>query len=233
MQFAFATPVVLWAGWPFFVRGWQSLVTRNLNMFTLIAMGTGVAWLYSVVATLAPGIFPPAFRGHDGAVAVYFEAAAVITVLVLLGQVLELRAREQTSGAIRALLDLAPKTARRIGADGTDEEVALDAIAVGDRLRVRPGEKVPVDGEVVEGRSSLDESMVTGESMPVTKEAGAQGHRRHAQPDRRLRHARREGRPRHDAGADRADGGGGAALARADPAAGRPGVRLVRAGRDR
>jgi P-type Cu+ transporter len=173
VQFALATPVVLWAGWPFFVRGWQSLVTRNLNMFTLIAMGTGVAWLYSVVGILVPGLFPPAFRSPDGAVAVYFEAAAVITVLVLLGQVLELRAREQTSGAIRALLDLAPKTARRLRADGSDEEVALDVIAVGDRLRVRPGEKIPVDGEVVEGRSAVDESMVTGESMPVTKEVGA------------------------------------------------------------
>jgi P-type Cu+ transporter len=172
IQLVLATPVVLWCGWPFFVRGWQSLVTRNLNMFTLIAMGTGVAWLYSVVATLAPGIFPDAFR-MGGAVAVYFEAAAVITVLVLVGQVLELRAREQTSGAIRALLDLAPKTARRVRADGSDEEVALDAVAVGDRLRVRPGEKVPVDGVLVEGRSSLDESMVTGESMPVTKDAGA------------------------------------------------------------
>jgi Cu+-exporting ATPase len=172
IQLVLATPVVLWSGWPFFVRGWQSLVTRNLNMFTLIAMGTGVAWLYSVVATVAPGIFPNAFR-MGGAVAVYFEAAAVITVLVLVGQVLELRAREQTSGAIRALLDLAPKTARRVRADGSDEEVALDAVAVGDRLRVRPGEKVPVDGVLVEGRSSLDESMVTGESMPVTKDAGA------------------------------------------------------------
>jgi P-type Cu+ transporter len=172
IQLVLATPVVLWCGWPFFVRGWQSLVTRNLNMFTLIAMGTGVAWLYSVVATLAPGIFPDAFR-MGGAVAVYFEAAAVITVLVLVGQVLELRAREQTSGAIRALLDLAPKTARRVRADGSDEGVALDAVAVGDRLRVRPGEKVPVDGVLVEGRSSLDESMVTGESMPVTKDAGA------------------------------------------------------------
>ena len=170
LQFVFATPVVLWAGWPFFVRGWRSLLTRNLNMFTLIAMGTGVAWLYSVIAVLFPGLFPPAFRGPDGAVAVYFEAAAVITVLVLLGQVLELRAREQTSGAIRALLDLAPKTARRVAQDGTEEEVSLDVIAVGDRLRVRPGEKVPVDGKVVEGRSSVDESMVTGESMPVTKE---------------------------------------------------------------
>jgi Cu+-exporting ATPase len=173
LQFVLATPVVLWAGWPFFVRGWQSLVTRHLNMFTLIAMGTGVAWLYSVVGTLVPGLFPPAFRSPDGAVAVYFEAAAVITVLVLLGQMLELRAREQTSGAIRALLDLAPKTARRLNADGSDEELSLDAIAVDDRLRVRPGEKIPVDGEVIVGRSAVDESMVTGESMPVTKDVGA------------------------------------------------------------
>jgi Cu+-exporting ATPase len=173
LQLALATPVVLWAGWPFFERGWQSLLTRNLNMFTLIAMGTGVAWVYSVIATVAPGIFPPAFRGPDGAVAVYFEAASVITVLVLLGQVLELRAREQTSGAIRALLDLAPKMARRVKDDGSDEDVSLDAVVVGDRLRVRPGEKVPVDGALIEGRSSLDESMVTGESMPVTKEVGA------------------------------------------------------------
>jgi Cu+-exporting ATPase len=172
IQFALATPVVLWAGWPFFVRGWQSLLTRNLNMFTLIAMGTGVAWIYSVVATALPGVFPATFRGHEGAVAVYFEAAAVITVLVLLGQVLELRAREATSGAIKALLDLAPKTARRIRPDGTDEEVQIAALQVGDRLRVRPGEKVPVDGEIAEGRSSLDESMVTGESMPVSKEVG-------------------------------------------------------------
>ena len=142
---------MLWAGWPFFVRGWNSVVTRNLNMFTLIAMGTGVAWVYSMVATLAPGIFPAAFQISGGAVAVYFEAAAVITVLVLLGQVLELRARESTSGAIRALLDLAPKTARRIRDDGAEEEVQLDQVQVGDRLRVRPGEKVPVDGTVVEG----------------------------------------------------------------------------------
>jgi P-type Cu+ transporter len=172
VQMALATPVVLWAGWPFFERGWHSLVSRNLNMFTLIAMGTGVAWAYSVVATLAPGIFPAAFRGHDGSVAVYFEAAAVITVLVLLGQVLELRARESTSGAIRALLDLAPKTARRIRPDGSEEEIPLDSVEVGDRLRTRPGEKVPVDGVVVEGRSAVDESMVTGESMPVTKSLG-------------------------------------------------------------
>lgn len=172
LQLALATPVVLWAGWPFFERGWQSLVTRNLNMFTLIAMGTGASWIYSVIATLIPGIFPAAFRGHDGAVAVYFEAAAVITVLVLLGQVLELRAREATSGAIRSLLDLAPKTARRMGPDGTEKEVTLDQVQIGDRVRVRPGEKVPVDGAVVEGRSNVDESMVTGESMPVRKTVG-------------------------------------------------------------
>lgn len=172
IQLALATPVVLWAGWPFFERGWQSLVTRNLNMFTLIALGTGVAYLYSLVAVLAPGVFPDAFRGAGGTVAVYFEAAAVITVLVLLGQVLELRAREQTSGAIKALLDLAPKTARRLNADGSEEEIALDLVATGDRLRVRPGEKVPVDGTVEDGRSAIDESLVTGESMPVTKEVG-------------------------------------------------------------
>jgi Cu+-exporting ATPase len=172
-QFAFATPVVLWAGWPFFVRGAQSLITRNLNMFTLIGMGTGVAYVYSVIATFAPGIFPDAFRGHGGAPAVYFEAASMIIVLVLVGQVLELRAREATSGAIKALLDLAPKTARRVKDDGSDEEVSLDAIAVGDRLRVRPGDKVPIDGVVLEGHSSLDESMVTGESMPVTKDKDA------------------------------------------------------------
>lgn len=172
IQLVLATPVVLWAGWPFFVRGWQSLLTRNLNMFTLIALGTGVAWVYSVIATFAPQIFPAAFREMDGSVAVYFEAAAVITVLVLLGQVLELRARERTSGAIKALLGLAPRTARRIGADGNDEDAPLEHIRVGDHLRVRPGEKVPVDGVIIEGRSSLDESMVTGESMPVTKEVG-------------------------------------------------------------
>src|SRR5438477_7252416 len=173
IQLVFATPVVLWAGWPFFVRGWQSLVTRNLNMFTLIAMGTGVAYVYSVIGTAAPGIFPATFRGHGGAVAVYFEAAAVITVLVLLGQVLELRAREATSGAIKALLELAPKTARRIGDDGADHEVQIDSLKVSDKLRVRPGEKVPVDGVILEGRSSLDESLVTGECMPVTKDGGS------------------------------------------------------------
>jgi len=172
IQLVFATPVVVWAGWPFFVRGWQSLVTRNLNMFTLIAMGTGVAFVYSLAGTIAPEIFPATFRGHDGAVAVYFEAAAVITVLVLLGQVLELRAREATSGAIKALLQLAPKTARRVDENGADHEVEIDSLKVGDHLRVRPGEKVPVDGTILEGRSALDESLVTGESMPVTKEAG-------------------------------------------------------------
>jgi Cu+-exporting ATPase len=171
ISFVLATPVVLWAGAPFFARGWRSLLTRHLNMFTLIAMGTGVAWVYSVIGTLAPQWFPPAFRDMHGGVAVYFEAAAVITVLVLLGQVLELRARERTSGAIRALLGLAPKTARRISQHG-DEDVAVDAIAVGDRLRVRPGEKIPVDGTVAEGRSVVDESMVTGESMPVPKTEG-------------------------------------------------------------
>src|SRR5688572_2024231 len=172
IQLVLATPVVLWAGWPFFERGWASVRTRNLNMFTLIAMGTGVAWAYSIVGTVWPDLFPASMRGHDGSVAIYFEAAAVITVLVLLGQVLELRAREQTSGAIRALLDLSPKMARRIRADGSDEDVGLEEVHAGDRLRVRPGERVPVDGEIVEGRSALDESMVTGESMPVTKTVG-------------------------------------------------------------
>jgi Cu+-exporting ATPase len=172
VQAVLATPVVLWAGRPFFERGWASLVSRHLNMFTLIAMGTGVAWAYSVIATLAPDVFPAAFRGPGGSVAVYFEAAAVITVLVLLGQVLELRARETTSGAIKALLDLTPKLARRVRADGTDEEIALEHVVVGDVLRVRPGEKVPVDGVVVEGRGAVDESLVTGESMPVTKASG-------------------------------------------------------------
>jgi P-type Cu+ transporter len=172
ISFALSTPVVLWAGGPFFVRGWRSVVSRHLNMFTLIAMGTGVAYLYSVVGTLLPQVFPPAFRDARGAVAIYFEAAAVITVLVLLGQVLELRARDRTSGAIRALLGLAPKTARRIAAHG-DEDVALEAIAVGDCLRVRPGEKIPVDGLVLEGLSFVDESMVTGEPMPISKSEGA------------------------------------------------------------
>lgn len=172
IQFALTTPVVLWAGWPFFQRGWTSVVNRSLNMFSLIALGTGAAYLYSLVATFAPGLFPAGFRGMDGTVAVYFEAAAVITVLVLLGQVLELRAREQTGGAIRALLNLAPKTARRLKQGSEDEEIPLDHVRVGDQLRVRPGDAVPVDGEVQDGRSAVDESMVTGESMPVAKVAG-------------------------------------------------------------
>ena len=172
IELILATPVVIWAGLPFFVRGWQSVVSRNLNMFTLIAMGTGVAWLYSVVATVFPELFPAALRTGDNAVPVYFEAAATIVVLVLLGQVLELRAREQTGGAVRALLDLAPKMTKRIRPDGSDEDIPVDAVVVGDLLRVRPGEKIPVDGEVVEGRSAVDESFVTGEAMPVEKTVG-------------------------------------------------------------
>jgi Cu+-exporting ATPase len=173
IQFLLATPVVLWAGWPLLERGWRSFLNRKLNMFSLISLGVSVAYLFSLAATFLPGIFLQSFRGMDGVVAVYYEAAAVITVLVLLGQVLELRAREQTGGAIRALLNLAPKTARRLRADGEDEEVPLEAVRAGDRLRVRPGEGVPVDGEVLEGRSAVDESMVTGESMAVAKEAGS------------------------------------------------------------
>ncbi len=172
VQFALATPVVLWAGWPFFTRGAASFIRRKLNMFSLISIGVGAAYLYSVVAVLAPQVFPAGFRDADGAVAVYFEAAAIIVVLILLGQVLELRARAGTSAALRALLDLAPKTARRVREDGADEEVLVEQIVVGDLLRVRPGEKVPVDGEIIEGSSALDESMITGESMPVEKAAG-------------------------------------------------------------
>ena len=171
IEFALATPVVLWGAWPFFVRAWQSLVNRSLNMFTLFGLGIGVAYGYSVVALFMPGIFPPSFRGADGVVAVYFEAAAVIVALVLLGQVLELGARSETNAAIRALLHLAPKTARRIR-DGAEEDVPIDSVVVGDQLRVRPGEKVPIDGVVVDGTSSVDESMVTGESIPVEKHAG-------------------------------------------------------------
>ena len=172
IELVLASPVVLWCGLPFFQRGWRSLVTRHLNMFTLIAMGTGAAYLYSLIATVAPGLFPAALRGPGGAVPVYFEAAAVIIVLVLLGQIMELRARAKTGSALRALLDLAPKTARRLSDDGAEQEVALDLVVQGDRLRVRPGEKVPVDGSVQEGRSALDESMVTGEPIPVEKTAG-------------------------------------------------------------
>jgi Cu+-exporting ATPase len=172
LQLALATPVVLFCGWPFLARGWASLRTRHLNMFTLIAIGTLAAWSYSVLAVLAPGLFPASFRGHHGEVALYFEAAAVIVTLVLLGQVLELRARSRTGAAIRALLDLAPKLARRVDADGTEADVPLEHVAAGDRLRVRPGEKVPVDGVVLEGGSAVDESMLTGEPIPVAKQAG-------------------------------------------------------------
>ena len=169
VQLILGTPAVLWGGWPFFQRGWASIVNRRLNMFTLIALGTGVAYLYSLVAALAPGIFPASFRDPDGQVPLYFEAAAVIVTLVLLGQVLELRARSQTSSAIRALLDLAPKRARRMREDGSDEDVPLEDVVPGDRLRVRPGEKVPVDGVVIEGHSAVDESMITGEPVPAEK----------------------------------------------------------------
>jgi len=172
IQALLATPVVLWGGWPFFARGWASLVSRHLNMFTLIALGTGAAWLFSIAAALVPDAFPASFRDPHGGVAVYFEAAAVIVTLVLLGQVLELRARGRTGAAIRALLDLAPKTARRIADDGSEHDVPLEEIAVGDRLRVRPGEKLPVDGIVLEGSSAVDESMITGEPLPVAKKAG-------------------------------------------------------------
>ena len=172
IQFVLTIPVVLWADWPFFVRGWNSLVSRSLNMYTLIALGVGVAFAYSTVAILAPGLFPSAFRDSSGRVGLYFEAAAVIAVLVLLGEVLQLRARESTSSAIRALIRLVPRTAIRIRVDGSDEEVSLDQVQQGDRLRVRPGEKVPVDGVVLEGRSSVDESLVTGEPVPVEKQAG-------------------------------------------------------------
>jgi Cu+-exporting ATPase len=174
VQLALTTPVVLWCGWPFFQRAWVSLVNRSLNMFTLIALGTGTAYVYSAVATLAPELFPDSFRGVGGEVAVYFEAAAVITVLVLLGQVLELRARSQTGSAIKALLGLAPKTARRIRKNGEEEDVPVEAVHPGDQLRIRPGEKIPIDGVILEGQSAVDESMITGESIPVEKEAGAQ-----------------------------------------------------------
>lgn len=174
IELLFSTPVVLWAGWPLLRRGWESVRLHSLNMFSLIALGVGVAWLDSLVATLAPQLFPAGMHGRGGTVAVYYEAAAVITVLVLLGQVLELRAREKTGSALRALLSLAPRIARRVRADGADEEVSLEHVHVGDRLRVRPGESVPVDGIVLEGHSAVDESMVTGESLPVEKQGGAQ-----------------------------------------------------------
>src|SRR5690606_12829323 len=172
VELLLATPVATWAAWPFYVRAVQSVRNRSLNMFTLIGLGVGVAYGYSLIAALLPGIFPASFRDHRGEVGVYFEAAAVIVSLLLLGQVLELRARSRTGAAIRALLDLAPATARRVRPDGREEGVPLARVQVGDRLRVRPGEKVPVDGTVIEGRSNVDESMVTGEPVPVRKEAG-------------------------------------------------------------
>ncbi|MFB3078465.1 MAG: HAD-IC family P-type ATPase, partial [Lysobacterales bacterium] len=172
LEFALATPVVLWGAWPFFVRGWQSVVTWNLNMFTLIGLGVAVSWVYSVVALLFPQIFPPSLRHDGGTVSVYFEAAAVITALVLLGQVLELRARSRTNAAIQMLLGLAPNTARIVRDDKTEEDIPLDQVQSGDVLRIRPGEKIPVDGKVLDGDSSVDESMVTGESIPVGKVTG-------------------------------------------------------------
>jgi len=201
VQLILGTPAVLWGGWPFFARGWASVVSRRLNMFTLIALGTGVAYVYSLVAALAPGIFPASFRDVDGQVPLYFEAAAVIVTLVLLGQVLELRARSQTSSAIRALLDLAPKRARRLRDDGSDEDIPLEDVIPGDRLRVRPGEKVPVDGVVLEGRSAVDESMITA-SRCGREEPRRQGDRRHGQYDGQFRDACGTRRQRYPLGPD-------------------------------
>ena len=227
-ELAVATPVVLWAGWPFFQRAWASLVSRHLNMFTLIGVGVGAAYAYSVVATAAPGLFPASFR-INGEVAVYFEPAAVIVVLVLLGQVLELRARGRTGAAIRSLLRLAPTTARRINAGDGEHDVPLADVKVGDRLRVRPGERVPVDGTVLSGSTSVDESMITGEPMPVEQSRRRTGHRRHGERHRLGRHAGDPRRRRHAARADRAHGQRRAALPRPYSAAGRPGGGLVRA----
>ena len=230
VELGLATPVVLWGGWPFFVRGVQSISNRSLNMFTLIGLGVSVAYIYSVIAELFPGIFPASFRSETGEVAVYFEAAAVIVTLVLLGQVLELKARGQTSAAIRALLGLAPKTARRLQEDGTEEDIPLEQVHPGDRLRVRPGEKVPVDGTVLEGKSSVDESMVTGEPIPVEKEPGSQGHWGHDKRHRLPGNAGRESGNRHPPGADRQNGGRSPAQPGPDPETGGRGGRLFRAG---
>ncbi len=200
VELLLATPVVLWGGWPFLVRAVDSVVARSLNMFTLIGLGVAIAYAESFVAALAPGLFPPSLREHDGAVGLYFEAAAAIVTLVLVGQVLELRARGRTGAAIRALLGLAPKTARRLrasdggGEDDGEEDVPLDSIHPGDRLRVRPGEKIPVDGVVLEGQSAVDESMITGEALPVRQGAGRRGGRRDRERHRRAGHARRAGR---------------------------------------
>ena len=217
IELALGTPVILWSGWPFLVRGCHSFRTMNLNMFSLIAMGVAAAYVFSIVAVLAPGIFPAGFRDEQGHVGVYFEAAAVIVTLVLLGQVMELRARERTGSAIRALLDLAAKTARVIRPDGTEEEIPLEEVQVGDRLRVRPGDKIPVDGMVMEGRSSVDESMISGEPIPVEKVAGENGDGGHDQRHRQLGDRGDAGRRRHHAGPDRRDGGQSPTLARADP----------------
>ncbi len=232
LELALATPVVLWGGAPFFVRGVRSIVSGRPNMFTLIAIGAGTAYASSVAAVLAPGVLPASFRVH-GRAPLYFEAAAVITTLVLLGQVLELRARSATGSAIRALLGLAPKTARIVRPDGVEEDVPLERVAAGDRLRVRPGEKVPVDGVVLEGASAVDESMLTGEPIPVEKgpESAVTGGT--VNGGGTLRHARRARRRRDAARADRPHGGRGAAQPRADPAARRRRRRLVRAGRGR
>ena len=232
IELVLATPVVLWGGWPFFVRGWASIVSRHLNMFTLIALGVGAAYLFSVVATIAPGLFPESFRVH-GQVGVYFEPAAVIVVLVLLGQVLELRARSRTSSAIRGLLGLAPKTARQVEADGTEHDMPLEHVHVGDRLRVRPGERVPVDGVVIDGATSSRRVDGDGRTDPGRESARCRRHRRHRERHRDHRHGGPSRRQRHAARADRADGQRGAALARADSAPGRYRVGVVRAGRDR
>jgi Cu+-exporting ATPase len=225
IQLALTAPIVLWAGWPFFARGWMSIITRKLNMFTLIAIGVGSAFLHSLIATVAPGLFPETFRMYGETVPVYYEAAGVVVALVLLGQVLELRARAATGKAIRALLNLAPKTARRMNADGTETDIPLAEVLTGDRLRVRPGEAVPVDGIVIEGRSSVDESMLTGEPLPVAKEATS------AMTGGTVNGASR--RRQHDACSHRPHGRRGAAQPRADTGGGRPHLRLVRTAGDR
>jgi Cu+-exporting ATPase len=229
IELALATPVCLWAAWPFYTRFVRSIANLSLNMFTLIGLGVSVAYVYSVVAALAPGIFPDSFREH-GEVAVYFEAAGVIVTLILLGQVLELRARSQTSQAIKKLLGMQAKTARRIADDGSERDVPLDAVVVGDRLRVRPGEKVPVDGAVLEGASSIDESMVTGESIPGREARGRRGDRLDRQRHRFAGDARREGRLRDPVGPDRHHGRRGPAQPGADPKARGSGRRLLRPG---
>ena len=206
IELALATPVVMWGGWPFFARGWASVIHRSPNMFTLIAMGSSAAYGYSLAAVVAPGLFPASFRDTAGHIGLYFEAAAAITTLVLLGQVMELRARSHTSGALRGLLALAPQAARRIAPDGQETEVPLGEIMPGDRLRVRPGEKVAVDGVLLEGHSSVDESMVTGEPLPVEKQAGDRGRGRHPERYRQLRHASGAGGSGYPTGADRAHG---------------------------